>query len=135
MEPVDADGHFGKVPRGSPSGTRLARVQALSRHFLFLELRHKVEIHRMTGRVVTEALVRVLAGRARTIGVASPGEIFDTPTSRARSPSTSHSTCPAPAETAERRWPRCKAAAERAAWSVPEEGCPAAAARGDGRFA
>ncbi|MFF4093801.1 tyrosine-type recombinase/integrase [Streptomyces sp. NPDC001834] len=52
MEPSDADAYFGKVLRGSPSGTRLARSQALSTYFLFLELRHKVEIHRMTGRVV-----------------------------------------------------------------------------------
>ncbi|MEW1819098.1 tyrosine-type recombinase/integrase, partial [Streptomyces diastaticus] len=52
MEPTDADGYFGKVLRGSPSGTRLARAQALTTYFLFLELRHKVEIHRMTGRVV-----------------------------------------------------------------------------------
>ncbi|MFC0598163.1 site-specific integrase [Streptomyces palmae] len=52
MEPTDADGYFGTVLRGSPSGTRLARAQALTTYFLFLELRHKVEIHRMTGRVV-----------------------------------------------------------------------------------
>lgn len=52
MEPTDADAYFGRVVRGSPSGTRLARSQALSTYFLFLELRHKVEIHRMTGRVV-----------------------------------------------------------------------------------
>ncbi|WP_223837485.1 hypothetical protein [Streptomyces venezuelae] len=52
MEPADADGYFGKVLRGSPSGTRRARAQALTTYFLFLELRHKVEIHRMTGRVV-----------------------------------------------------------------------------------
>lgn len=52
MEPTDADAYFGKVLRGSPSGTRLARSQALSTYFLFLELRHKVEMHRMTGRVV-----------------------------------------------------------------------------------
>ncbi|MFG2395182.1 hypothetical protein ACGFYF_40945 [Streptomyces lavendulae] len=52
MEPTDADGYFGKVLRGSPSGTRLARAQALTMYCLFLELRHKVEIHRMTGRIV-----------------------------------------------------------------------------------
>ncbi|MFI6965764.1 hypothetical protein [Streptomyces sp. NPDC050255] len=50
MEPADA--YFGKVLRGSPSGTRLARSQALSTYFMFLELRHKVELHRMTGRVI-----------------------------------------------------------------------------------
>ncbi|MFJ8628646.1 hypothetical protein ACIRD3_38190 [Kitasatospora sp. NPDC093550] len=52
MEPADADMYFGKVLRDSPSGTRLGRSQALSTYFMFLELRHKVEIHRMTGRVV-----------------------------------------------------------------------------------
>ncbi|MEV5681427.1 site-specific integrase [Streptomyces sp. NPDC052179] len=52
MEPGDADAYFGKVLRNSPSGTRLARSQALTTYFTFLELRHKVELHRMTGRVV-----------------------------------------------------------------------------------
>lgn len=52
MEPADADAYFGKVLRNSPSGTRLARSQALTTYFTFLELRHKVELHRMTGRVV-----------------------------------------------------------------------------------
>lgn len=33
-------------------GTRLARAQALKTYFLFVELRHKVEIHQLTGRVV-----------------------------------------------------------------------------------
>ncbi|MFI9332123.1 hypothetical protein ACIGZJ_31840 [Kitasatospora sp. NPDC052868] len=42
MEPADADAYFGRVLRGSPSGTRLARSQALSTYFLFLEPRHKV---------------------------------------------------------------------------------------------
>ncbi|MFD9434229.1 hypothetical protein [Streptomyces sp. NPDC060002] len=52
MGPAAADAYFGKVLRHSPSGTRLARSQALTTYFLFLELRHKVELHRMTGRVV-----------------------------------------------------------------------------------
>ncbi|MFI6704740.1 hypothetical protein ACIBJC_38400 [Streptomyces sp. NPDC050509] len=52
MEPADADVYFGKVLRNSPSGTRLARSQALTTYFMFLELRHKVEIHRMTGQVI-----------------------------------------------------------------------------------
>ncbi|WP_225448056.1 site-specific integrase [Streptacidiphilus sp. P02-A3a] len=52
MEPTDADAYFGRVLRGSPSGTRLARSQALSTYFTFLELRHKVEIHQLTGRMV-----------------------------------------------------------------------------------
>jgi site-specific recombinase XerD len=52
MEPSDADAYLGQVLRGSPSGTRLARSQALSTYFTFVELRHKVEIHQLTGRVV-----------------------------------------------------------------------------------
>lgn len=42
MEPADADAYSGRVLRGSPSGARLARSQALSTYFLFLELRHNV---------------------------------------------------------------------------------------------
>ncbi|WP_329613351.1 site-specific integrase [Streptomyces brevispora] len=52
MEPADADAYFGKGLRQSPSGTRLARSQALTTYFMFLELRHKVELHRLTGRAV-----------------------------------------------------------------------------------
>ncbi|WP_205315638.1 hypothetical protein [Nonomuraea lactucae] len=52
MEPANADVHFGKVLRSTAKGTRLSRAQALKTFFLFLELRHKVEIHQMTGRVV-----------------------------------------------------------------------------------
>lgn len=52
MEPADADVYFGKVMRGAAKGTRHARAQALTTYFRFLELRHKVEIHQLTGRVV-----------------------------------------------------------------------------------
>ena len=52
MQPADADAYFGQVLRGAAGGTRLARAQALKTYFLFLELRHKVEIHQMTGHVV-----------------------------------------------------------------------------------
>ena len=51
-EPADADAYFGQVLRGAARGTRLARAQALKTYFLFLELRHKTEIHQMTGHVV-----------------------------------------------------------------------------------
>ena len=51
MEPADADVYFGKVLRGAARGTRLSRAQALKTYFLFVELRHKAEIHQMTGRV------------------------------------------------------------------------------------
>jgi hypothetical protein len=52
MEPTDADAYFGKVLRTAAKGTRLARAQALTTFFAFLELRHQVEIHALTGRVV-----------------------------------------------------------------------------------
>ena len=52
MEPADADAYFGKVLRTTAKGTRLARAQALTTFFAFLQLRHQVEIHALTGRVV-----------------------------------------------------------------------------------
>lgn len=52
MEPADADAYFGRVLRETAKGTRLARAQALKTYFLFLELRHKVEIHNLSGRVL-----------------------------------------------------------------------------------
>lgn len=52
MDPTDVDAYFGKVLRGAAKGTRLARAQALSTFFAFLELRHQAEIHALTGRVV-----------------------------------------------------------------------------------
>ncbi|MGI8311484.1 tyrosine-type recombinase/integrase [Saccharopolyspora hattusasensis] len=52
MDPTDADTYFGKVLRTAAKGTRLARAQALTTFFAFLELRHQVEIHALTGRVV-----------------------------------------------------------------------------------
>jgi integrase len=52
LEPSDADVYFGKVLRTAAKGTRLARAQALTTFFVFLELRHQVEIHALTGRVV-----------------------------------------------------------------------------------
>jgi site-specific recombinase XerD len=52
MQPADADTSFGKVVRGSAKGTRLARAQVLTMYFAFLELRHTVEIHQLSGRVL-----------------------------------------------------------------------------------
>jgi hypothetical protein len=63
MEPPDADAYFGNVLRASPSGTRLGRSQALSMYFLFLELRHKAEIHRMTGRVIERPIDEMIRPR------------------------------------------------------------------------
>ena len=51
MEPADADAYFGTVLRGAAKGTRLARSQVLRTYFLFLEIRHKIEIRQLTGRV------------------------------------------------------------------------------------
>jgi hypothetical protein len=52
MQPADADDYFGRVLRDAAKGTRLSRAAALSVYFTFLELRHKAEIHQMTGIAV-----------------------------------------------------------------------------------
>ncbi len=52
MEPADADTYFGRALRDAAPGTRVGRSQAIKLYFAFLELRHKVELHQMTGRVV-----------------------------------------------------------------------------------
>lgn len=65
MEPGDADDYFGRILRTSPSGTRLARSQALTVYFAFLELRYQAELHRMTGRVVTCPLDEMNRPRGR----------------------------------------------------------------------
>ncbi len=67
MGPSDADAYFGRELRGAPSGTRLARASALSLYFEFLELRHKVELHSMTGRIVECPLDEVNRPRGNDI--------------------------------------------------------------------
>ncbi len=52
MAPSDADVYFGRALRAVAKGTRLSRAQAVKTFFFYLELRHKVEIHQMTGHVV-----------------------------------------------------------------------------------
>ncbi|MFF3277502.1 pentapeptide repeat-containing protein [Streptomyces chrestomyceticus] len=52
MEPADADVYFGKVLRDAKPSTRTGRAGALAVFFQFLELRHKAELHNLTGRVV-----------------------------------------------------------------------------------
>ncbi len=52
MLPPDADVYFGTVLGPVPIPTRLARAQAIKTYFEFLELRHKVEIHNLTGWIV-----------------------------------------------------------------------------------
>jgi len=52
MQPADADAYFGKVLREACPATRTGRAAALAVFFEFLELRHKVEPHNLTGRIV-----------------------------------------------------------------------------------
>lgn len=52
MEPRDADRYFGAVLRDGSASTRAARAQVLVTYFEFLELRHKVELYELTGRLV-----------------------------------------------------------------------------------
>lgn len=65
MGASDADDYFGRILRTSPSGTRLARSQALTVYFAFLELRYQAELHRMIGRVVTCPLDEMNRPRGR----------------------------------------------------------------------
>jgi integrase len=52
MQPADADAYFGKVLRDAKPSTRVGRAAAVTVFFQFLELRHKAELHNLTGRVV-----------------------------------------------------------------------------------
>ena len=52
MQPADADAYFGKALRDARPSTRTGRAAALTVYFQFLELRHKVELHNLTGRVI-----------------------------------------------------------------------------------
>ena len=52
MQPSDADTYFGKVLREARPSTRTGRAAALAVYFQFLELRHKIELHNLTGRVI-----------------------------------------------------------------------------------
>jgi integrase/recombinase XerD len=67
MRPEDADSYFGTVLRASPPGTRLGRAQALKTYFEFVELRHKVEIHNLTGRVVESPIDEMNRPRGRRV--------------------------------------------------------------------
>ncbi len=51
MRPENADAYFGRVLRDARPSTRTGRAAALTVYFQFLELRHKVEIYNLTGRV------------------------------------------------------------------------------------
>ena len=52
MQPDDADAYFGKVLRDARPSTRTGRAAALTVYFQFVELRHKIELHNLTGRVI-----------------------------------------------------------------------------------
>ena len=64
MQPADADAYFGKVLRDVRPSTRIGRAAALTVYFQFLELRHKVELHNLTGRVVECPLDEINRPRA-----------------------------------------------------------------------
>jgi integrase/DNA-binding Xre family transcriptional regulator len=52
MQPGDADAYFGRALRDARPSTRTGRAAALTVYFQFLELRHKIELHNLTGRVI-----------------------------------------------------------------------------------
>jgi hypothetical protein len=52
MQPPGADSYFGKVLRDVKPSTRTGRAAALTVYLQFLELRHKIELHNLTGRVI-----------------------------------------------------------------------------------
>nr|WP_241831272.1 site-specific integrase [Parafrankia soli] len=64
MQPADTDLYFGKALRDAKPSTRTGRAAALAVYFEFLELRHKVEIYNMTGRVAECPLDEVNRPRA-----------------------------------------------------------------------
>ena len=64
MEPADADAYFGRVLRSARPATRTAKAAALQVFFQYLELRHKVEIYHLTGRVIECPLDEVNRPRA-----------------------------------------------------------------------
>jgi site-specific recombinase XerD len=64
MQPTDADTYFGKVLRDARPSTRSGRASALTVYFTFLELRHKVELHQLTGRVIECPLDEINRPRA-----------------------------------------------------------------------
>lgn len=64
MQPADADVYFGKVLRDARPSTRVGRAAALRVYFEFLELRHKVELHNLTGRTIECPLDEINRPRA-----------------------------------------------------------------------
>lgn len=64
IQPADADTYFGKVLRDARASTRTGRAAALTVYFQFLELRHKVELHNLSGRVIECPLDEINRPRA-----------------------------------------------------------------------
>lgn len=64
LTPADADAYFGTVLRDAAPSTRTGRAAALSVFFEYLELRHKIELHQLTGRVVECPLDEINRPRA-----------------------------------------------------------------------
>jgi integrase/recombinase XerD len=64
MRPDDADAYFGRVLREARPSTRAGRAAVLTVFFQFVELRHKIELHNLTGRVVERPLDEMNRPRA-----------------------------------------------------------------------
>jgi len=73
MRPADADAYFGRVLRDARPSTRTGRAAALTVYFQFLELRHKIELHNVTGRVIECPLDEMNRPRAGDVGVEGAG--------------------------------------------------------------
>jgi site-specific recombinase XerD len=65
VEPPDLDRYFGVYHRGRPPATLANKAQSISVFWQYLELRHKVEIYNLTGRVVESPLDEMNRPRAR----------------------------------------------------------------------
>jgi hypothetical protein len=64
MQPDDADAYFGRVLRDARPSTRTGRAAAVTVFFQFLELRHKIDLHNLTGRVIECPLDEINRPRA-----------------------------------------------------------------------
>jgi len=65
VQPKDLDRYFGVYHRGRPPATLANKAQSISVFWQYLELRHKVEIYNLTGRVVESPLDEMNRPRAR----------------------------------------------------------------------
>lgn len=62
VQPEDADTYFGKVLRDAKPSTRTGSAAAFA--VFFLELRHKVALHNLTGQVIECPLDEINPPRA-----------------------------------------------------------------------